>query len=405
MRIAQLTQDWSVDGGLARYVRDLTAALRGAGHEVLVVRARDDATGTEPGCHTVPEFGALAEDHVARQRGAAVLDILDQFRPDVVHLQSNNNFALEAAIRQRYPSLKTLHVYDFCPSGNKYHHASGRACSHPSGPLCVPRMVYKRCLLDKRPAVIWRAYRRAMAANRSNASSPALVVASEYVRRAAVATGYPASQVRTLPLFTIPPPAPSPPSHGDTVFFSGRIVREKGLHVLLAALARVARPWRLLVAGDGMDRARAERLARRLGVADRVTFLGWLDRAGIARCLTQATVVAIPSLWPEPFGLVGLEAMAYARAVVAFSVGAIPEWLADGETGLLAPPADVGALAERLALLLGDRALATSLGACGRARVEREFSPTVHVERLLAIYAEVIVADRRPTSHPRGGPS
>jgi glycosyltransferase involved in cell wall biosynthesis len=371
---------------VGRYVRDLADAQRAAGHEVLVVHA--GARGAPPGIEVVADFAADAPDGIARVRAEAVMEVLRRFTPDVVHLQSNNNFALEADIRRSYASVKTLHVYDFCPSGTKYHHATGRACRHPTGALCVPRMAYKRCVLDKRPTVIWRAYRRAVAANRSNAASPALIVASEHVRRAAMASGYGPAQVHTLPYFTVPPPAPPPPAEGRTILFSGRIVREKGLHVLLRALARMAPPARLLVAGDGMDRPRAEHVARRLGVADRVTFLGWLDRDGVARCHDETTVVAVPSLWPEPFGIVGLEAMAHGRPVVGFAVGGIPEWLADGETGFLVPPGDAGAMAGRLAQLLDDPGLAASFGARGRDRVAREFSAADHVRRLQRIYEE-----------------
>ena len=205
-----------------------------------------------------------------------------------------------------------------------------------------------------------------------------------------MASGYPAAQVHCLPYFTVPPPAPPPPpGAARTILFSGRLVREKGLHVLLAALARVPPPWRLLVAGDGMDRPRAERIAGRLGVAGRVSFLGWLDRAAVARCHAEAAVVAVPSLWPEPFGIVGLEAMAYARPVVAFGVGGVPEWLADGETGHLVEPRDVTALADRIAALLADPVRAAAMGAAGRVRVEREFSAAAHVDRLLAVYRGV----------------
>ena len=390
MRIAQLTADWSENGGVVSYVRDLGLALAVAGHAVHVVHADPHAPVATGGVtETLAEHYAEYAASPGREAGArAVLEALERFRPDAVHVQACNNFPLEAEVRRRYPTVKTLHVFDFCPSNTKYHHATGRACSHPTGVLCLPRMAYKRCLLDKRPAVLWRLYRRAADANRHNRGYRALIVASEYVRRQALATGYDAGQVRTLPYFTRPPASSPPPASLDTVLFSGRLVREKGLHVLLAALARVARPWKLLVAGDGGDRPRAEAVVRRLGLGDRVRLLGWVDRVTVARCHRDAALVALPSLWPEPFGIVGLEAMAHARPVVGFAVGGVPEWLADGETGTLVPAGDVGALADAISELLGDPARAAALGAGGRARVEREFGAATHLERLLAIYRD-----------------
>lgn len=392
MRVAQLTTDWSENGGVVSYVRDLSLALAGAGHAVHVVHADPHATAATGGVtETLAEHYAEYAPSPGREAGArAALEVLDRFRPDAVHVQGCNNFALEAEVRRRYPTVKTLHVFDFCPTNTKYHHATGRPCAHPTGPLCVPRMGYKRCLLDKRPAVLWRLYRRAAAANWHNRGYRALIVASEYVRRQALATGYDAAQVRSLPYFTRPPASPPPrPTRADTVLFSGRLVREKGLHVLLAALARVPQPWTLLVAGDGGDRPRVATIVRRLGLADRVRLLGWVDRATVARCHRDATLVALPSLWPEPFGIVGLEAMAHARPVVGFAVGGVPEWIADGETGTLVPAGDVGALADGVAALLADPARAAAFGAAGRARVEREFGAATHLERLLAIYQDV----------------
>jgi glycosyltransferase involved in cell wall biosynthesis len=102
--------------------------------------------------------------------------------------------------------------------------------------------------------------------------------------------------------------------------------------------------------------------------------------------LRRASIVAMPSRWPEPSGIIGLEAMAHGRPVVAFATGGIPEWLVHGETGLLAPPLDVPALAGAIAALLGDEANAKRMGEMGRARARRLFSPGPHLAQLSAIY-------------------
>lgn len=397
LKIAQIARDWTINGGLASYVRDLVAALESAGHEVAVVHADEPAGGT-PGRQRfqVPWFSEFGEGPEVEDRARRVLEILEHFRPDVVHVQCNDNFVLEGAIRARYPAVKTMHVYDFCPSGNKFHFASDRPCQHPTGWACVPRMAYKRCTRDKRPHVWWNFYRRATAANASNAGYAAVLVASEYVRRQALASGYPPGQVRTLPYFTVAPPAvPPPPARPGTMLFCGRLAPEKGLDLLMRAAARLDRPWRLLVAGDGMERRPAEAIARRLGIADRVEFRGWTDRDQLSVLYQEAAVVVVASRWAEPFGIVGLEAMARARPVVAFAVGGIPEWLEHGVTGYLVRPFDLTSLADRLRTLLHTEALAQDMGARGRARVERDFTAARHLERLLAIYEDVRAAFSR----------
>ncbi|MDQ3069295.1 MAG: glycosyltransferase, partial [Acidobacteriota bacterium] len=198
-------------------------------------------------------------------------------------------------------------------------------------------------------------------------------------------TGYPAAQGEGVPYFVGPVDASTPQPR--TVLAPGRLTREKGFDLLIDALARLPRPWRAIIAGDGMERQALERHARASGVADAIEFAGWQDEAGMAALYRRAAVVAVPSRWPEPSGIVGLEAMAHGRPVAAFAVGGIPEWLADGVTGLLAPPNDAAALGSAIARLLGDPVAAAGMGEAGRARVADLFSAGRHVQRLRDLYA------------------
>lgn len=390
LRIVQITKDWSPNGGVSTYVRNLSRALQSAGHDVAVVHADPHAPPLGSGVREVLAVGfADYAPASAPLRAARVLEELEQLRPDVVHVQGSNNFALEAELRRRYSTLKTLHTFDYCPSDTKFHFAGNRPCQHATGPWCLPRMAYRRCLLDKRPHVLWRAYRRAVHANRNNAGYARIVVASEYVRRQALASGYRPDQIVTLPYFTFVPEGRTGTPRADTLLFCGRLAPEKGLGSLLRALERVARPWRLVVAGEGRDRRPTQRLAAQRGLLDRVSYIGWADGETLARAYTEAALVVVPSRWPEPFGLVGLEAMAFGRPVVAFASGGIPEWLDDGVTGYLVRPGDLDGLARCLDALLGSPDRAHEMGERGRARVTCVFEPAGHLRRLLAIYDEV----------------
>jgi glycosyltransferase involved in cell wall biosynthesis len=131
----------------------------------------------------------------------------------------------------------------------------------------------------------------------------------------------------------------------------------------------------------------------RLGIGRRVTFAGWLNGPALDAAFTDASVVVVPSRWPEPFGIVGIEAMAHRRPVVAFRVGGIPEWLSDGTAGFAVTPFDTAAFGERLQWLLAHPADAAAMGLAGRARVERDFHAGAHLSRLVPIYQEL--SDRR----------
>ena len=138
----------------------------------------------------------------------------------------------------------------------------------------------------------------------------------------------------------------------QVVVFAGRLVAEKGLDVLLRALAMLP-GVRLRVAGDGPMRAVWQRLAAEIGVGDRTEFLGAMSLTELGDLYADAAVVCVPSAWEEPFGYVAAEAMAMGRAVVATPSGALPELLADGR-GFVAAASTPKVLAETLLAALED---------------------------------------------------
>jgi len=184
----------------------------------------------------------------------------------------------------------------------------------------------------------------------------------------------------------------------------GRFVAEKGYRHLLDAAAHLerARPgvhW--ILVGDGELDGELRAQARRLGLASRVHFAGWRD--DIPDVLALCDVFVLPSE-SEGFGRVLVEAMAMAKAVVATTVGGIPEIVLDGETGLLVPSAAAVPLADAVRALLDDPARAARLGGAGRARAESTFSLGAHVDAVERVYAEILGAGRvaRSAQRPRG---
>lgn len=377
---------------MATYVRALAAALARTRHDVLVVHGESNLpASTEPGYRVAAVPDALVAT-AARDRTLAsqVIAALDRFSPDLVHIQSNNNFPLEDAIAADRPVVKTMHVHDYCPAGTKYHFGPERACAVRTGVMCVPRMGYLRCTLSRRPLVIWRFYRHTTAANSHHTRLRQLVVCSEHVKSQAVFTGFDPDRIAVVPYFTGMPASTPAPARTRTIFALGRLVRAKGFDLLLESLAQVSGDWRAVIAGDGPERAQLERRAGDLGLGHLVQFPGWLTGEALEDAYARAEIVAVPSRWPEPFGIVGLEAMAHARAVAAFKVGGIPEWLQEGIGGVLVEPLQTRALAERISWLLDHPDEAGRMAARGRERVAREFSADAHLARLIPIYERLV---------------
>jgi len=238
-------------------------------------------------------------------------------------------------------------------------------------------------------------FRRTFAERRS-APNVVMVAISEYIRQRLVVEGYDGNGVRVLPN---PAPAvatePRPPAPGPARFlFLGRMVSEKGVCHLVEALAQTQSGCALDIAGSGPEETDANRLTRTHHLADRVTLHGWVRPEEVARLIGQARGVVVPSVWPEPAGMVAIEAAVHGRATIASSVGGLPEIVVDGLTGLLVPPGDPPALARALDRLSENGDEAAAMGAAARARGVLEYSVESHVDRLFDIYADVAASAR-----------
>jgi glycosyltransferase involved in cell wall biosynthesis len=368
-----------------------TAPLGGAEvYELATARgqiARGDTvgmliSGPNPGPDGIPSFRPAD----AAEAGSWI----DEFAPDVVHV---HGFPFQSGVEAKLggrPVVRSLHDHGFgCSTGLRYL-GNGRICRRAHGPGCLASVAVRGCghRLDVRPIV--RSYREISASRLPlTRAANAVVVYSDFVRDTAVRNGIAGERCHVIPYFTVRAEhAPAPPE-SRTVAFVGRLTPAKGLDVLIRALALVPSAWdELIVVGDGRDRASTESFLARAGLTERTTMHGWLGAEGVAEAIRGSSVVVVPSRWPEPFGIAGIEAMAQARPVIASAVGGIPEWLDNGETGLLVPPGDTGALATALERLLGDPLLARRFGEEAWRRVER-FSPESHLGALDTLYAEV----------------
>lgn len=172
----------------------------------------------------------------------------------------------------------------------------------------------------------------------------------------------------------------------------GRLVEKKGVDVLLRAVAQLREAGgavELSIAGDGPERATLEALARSLGLADLVRFLGSLAHRDVAAWMAglDAFVLACrPDSRGDMDGIpvVLMEAMSQSVPVVSTRLSGIPELVVDGRTGLLARPGDAGDLAAQIARLAASPALGEALAARGRAHVAAEFGQAPNLERLVA---------------------
>jgi glycosyltransferase involved in cell wall biosynthesis len=235
----------------------------------------------------------------------------------------------------------------------------------------------------------WHAYR-------DSVGMGDFLVSSDFLRERYAADGIPRASMDLLRVPLAPEmlpaeAAPAPRAAGERlrVASASMLWEGKGVHVLLEAAARAVEAGadlELHVAGDGGGAYRDEldRLAASPALEGRVTWRGLLDRGGTAELLASSHVLAFPSVWDEPYPTATLEAMAQCCAVVASDAGGTPEQFTDGETGLVVPAGDEGALARALGRLAADDGLRLGLARAGREAVVRAHAMPLFLDGLEA---------------------
>jgi hypothetical protein len=383
---------WTAGGG-DRYLEEILAPLKERGAENVVVY-RDGNPAHLSLAEQAIDIGGLMQftGHVPETL-AQLEQVIRDTRPDVALVYCLPNPGVGRLLVDSVPTMLIAQDYGaVCPAATQWWRLPNTACDRTVGLSCLVNAYTKGCY-TRRPWPLVSAYHHVVA-SRAWLQRAQIVAISEFVKRRFVAAGYRDEQIHVLRYpFTLEAPAPLPPGDGvePVVLFTGRVSREKGLPHVLEALARIPhRGWKLLVAGDGPDLPDCRRLAARLGLEAQVEFAGWLSGAALEDAFSAAAVVVVPSLWPEPYGQVGPQAMVRGRPVVAYASGAIPEWLIPGETGLSVAPGDVTGLASALAGLLADPPRRVAMGQRARAWVLESLTLDQHLCGLERIIAHTI---------------
>ncbi|MBK9262188.1 MAG: glycosyltransferase family 4 protein [Polyangiaceae bacterium] len=317
---------------------------------------------------------------------------LKEVKPDIVFVHQIRPNITQSLTRSPVPVINFLHDHFlFCLREHKYTAIGKRTCNRTvSASACYPCLGFV-LRAPTFPRFRLRTVSDVIAAQDAHKQFCAFVTASRYMAEQAIAHGFDPARIHVAPLYA-EKPGPEHSTYRDNakLLYVGGVLRNKGLDVLLRALRNTVFPVRLEIIGDGAWMTNAHMLAHELGIHDRVSFLGRKPQHELREHYRRANCLVVPSRWPEPFGLVGVEAMSHGTPVIASAVGGILEWLVPGQTGLAVPPNDHNALAAAIDQLIGNPKLARSMGEAARARYLERFLPDHHIERLMGIFADVI---------------
>ncbi|HXG55001.1 MAG TPA: glycosyltransferase family 4 protein [Vicinamibacterales bacterium] len=383
MRILIAHEALAGAGGVESYLASVIPALLSQGHAVgyLHFDPRQQPGPTRLEFSDVPSFG-VTDDGLERSIAAVAA-----WGPDVCFSHNMGALDVDEALVARWPTIKMMHGYfGTCISGHKAHaFPSIVPCTREFGAPCLTLFFPRHCG-QLRPFKMATQFKWNWRQRRLFDRYAGVVVASVHMEAEYLRHGVPRARLLTAPLFPTSAPASTPrvaPSQ-PTVLFAGRMTELKGPRVLVSAIARASallgRPVHLVLAGEGPERERLRSLSMSLGV--HATFPGWVTGDERIALMRLATIIAVPSLWPEPFGLVGLEAAVHGVPSVAFDVGGISEWLRDGINGrLVTERGSAPALGTAIAELLGDPATLASMER-GALTVSAEMSLDVHLAHL-----------------------
>ena len=388
MRVLLANDGFGDEGGVQRYLDAVVGGLSARGHQLAIIHRDPIApAGRVPSMAALPQFSAAG--------GAidAAIAAARAWSPDLCFSHNMNVLAIDRGLAEAVPVVKFMHGYfGTCVSGLKrFGRPAVEPCDRVFGPACAALYLPRRCGQLGVPTLVaqyrWAGEQRALFS-----AYRAVVVASEHMKREYIRNGVDPCAIHANALFPTCRVAaePSDPGSEPSVVFMGRMTPLKGGDLLIrgvaAASARLPRPIRLTMIGDGPARPAWQKLAASLGV--QCTFTGWQTGPARFDALPRADLLAVPSTWPEPFGLVGLEAAACGVPAIAFDVGGISQWLQHGVNGLLvsADPPRAAAFGDALVDAFSRRPTLIAMRHRALA-VAREMSLARHLDRLEGIFA------------------
>ncbi len=389
MKIVHFVLDGAVVGGVERYLAALLGG-DGGGLEHRVVLTGDGPCAFA-GRWPVTTLAWSAEAPGARPDAAALADAIAALGGACLFHYPPAKATLDAARRAGVAVALFCHDHRWwCASASRYHARTGAVCRiRAATGACALRYYPLRCG-GLRPGAAVRGLARAAAGRGALASADAVLVASTFMAGEASLHGAAPPRTRVVPLpapfSDQTPPAPSA-AGAPTVLFASRLTPEKGVDLLLDAFRLMQSGARLELAGTGIAARRVAAEAAAHPRAADIRPLGHLDGRAMAEAYARAAAVVVPSRWPEPFGLAGIEALAAGRPVVTTGAGGSADWAREDLGVLAVPSGRASDLAAALDRVLADRSWAERARHAGAQWVRERHSLAAHVAALKTVLA------------------
>jgi glycosyltransferase involved in cell wall biosynthesis len=394
------------------YIHERYGALAGAEANVFITATELSARGHKVGILHGPSTGKneAGWNKVFEFRepldARSVTKHVGAFQPDAFFIHKSSELpVLEAVAKSGVPVARMVHDHDiYCMRSYKYGVFSRKICTRAASAFCVfgCGAFVARNHGGALP-VKFVSYSDKLREIEINRGFDRMCVVTTFMRDELLKNGFSGDRIEIHPPVPRPGDATIRSSFSDRnlIIYAGQIIRGKGVDVLIESLARVKEPFECIILGDGSHKPFCEKLTRKLGLQDRIKFLGFVPQDELKRYYRECSVVAISSVWPEPIATIGLEVMRYALPVVAFDAGGIKDWLKNGHNGYLVPWMDRNAFAAAIDDLLRDKQKARRMGENGLALVSEQYDFDRYVAGLEAMFQQLSQKRVRKLRAPR----
>ncbi len=383
MNLLQVTNWHRFGGGLDNVVIATTHLLTQRGHKVLLV-SRDSKQLGKGLSGKIRAFACGIYSPSGRHDMAR---LIQEYKPDLIHVYEVYPFfspwILVECRRAGIPVVMSCHDYRLtCPTA--MHFCDGRICER-----CLRGREYwclfRNCrgnIFESLAHALRSTFARKLRLFHENVSL--FIILSEFARTRLIESGLPANRIVVLPNMAALDHQGLIPDGRGYAAFAGRMSKEKGIDMLIAA-ARQLPELEIRLAGDGPLIPNIIREA-----PPNMKFLGRIESEGMKTFYQNARFLVLPSKCFEMCPLVILEAMAYGLPIIAPSIGGLLELVEDGVTGLLFEPANSDDLAKKMKFLWENPGIGLRMGQAGREKAIREYSEDAYYNRLLAAYEKAI---------------
>jgi len=393
MRLLFVHQNFGAFGGAETNIQITADELIKRGHTVALLYSRSTDRGIKSWEQTFSNRFQLPASGNPGEPYRAIDSLLEAFEPDIVYLHTWPDVEIiEALLASGIPVIRMVHDHSlYCARSYKYNPLTRAICHRSASNYCAfPCMATVARNKSTGFPLKWNSLSNHRRELELSKQCERLIVYSEYSKAELVNNGFDANRIHIhVPMRCWTDGPTSSFSDRNLILFAGQVIRGKGVDLLLKALTKLQVSFECLILGDGNHRPHCQRLCTRLNLGDRVQFRGYVPPEELQKFYLEASVFVVPSVWPEPFGMVGPEAMRYGLPVVAFDSGGIKEWLIDKQNGFLVPWMDTRSFASRIEELLRKKSLARQMGAAGRERVNRVYSVSSQVDTLEDLFNAV----------------